>query len=51
MRESVPRVRETFLPSAKVESTANELPRPASSNEVAGSTKGLSVGFEVVVIS
>lgn len=48
---SVPRVREAFRPTAKVESAAKELPRPASSKDAVGSTNGLSVAIEVVVIS
>lgn len=47
----MPKVSEAFLPTAKVASMAKEVPLPGSSNEVAGSTKGLSVAIVVVVIS
>ena len=51
IRESVPRVNDAFLPTAKVDSIAKEFPRPGSSAEGVGSTKGFSAVGEEVVIS
>jgi hypothetical protein len=47
----VPRVKDAFLPTARVESIAKEFPRPGSSREVEGSTNGLSMATEFVVMS
>jgi len=51
IKESVPRVKDAFLPTARVESIAKEFPRPGSSREVVGSTNGLSIATEFVVMS